>query len=975
MELHPDMHVEARQFDLRTAAGNERKTTGSYYTPDSLVQCLLDSALDPVVEDRLKGKRGKDAEQAILDMKVCDPACGSGHFLIAAAHRMARHLARLQTGEAEPSPEDHQHALRDVIGRCIYGVDINPMAVELCKVSLWMEAIEPGKPLSFLDHHIQCGNSLLGTTPRLLDEGIPDDAFKPIEGDVKKVCTELKADNKKQRKDREKGQGYLFEPYIKLGNLPAAFTKLSSTSDDSVADVAEKERRYTELVSGSDYQNARLLADTWCAVFVWQKDTSDLGKLCPTERNFRNIENSPHSILPHVKSEVRRLAGSRTDGGYHFFHWHLAFPDVFTLPGEGKAENEQTGWSGGFDVILGNPPWERVKLQEKEWFAERSTEIANAPNAAARKRLIDGLRTGNPELHAQFLDAVRQAEGESFLLRQSGRYPLCGRGDINVYTVFAETMRQILNPAGRAGCVLPSGIATDDTTKFFFQDVVETRSLVSLFDFENRDAIFPGVHRSYKFCLFTAGSGLRPACEQATFVFFAHQTEHVADPDRRFTLSPEDIGLLNPNTRTCPIFRSRRDAELTKAIYRRVPVLIREAQGHRPEENPWGIKFSTMFHMSNDSHLFRTREQLEADGWTLEGNVFRRAERMANGEPRMEEYLPLYEAKMIHQFEHRHSTLGGESDVHANQGNDVSDAQRADATFAVLPRYWCSSTSIHDAAPHFRWAFGFRDITRATDFRTSTVSAVPRCAISNKLPIYFDSMNEIGNEWCFLAVMNSFCLDFIARQKVGGISLNFYIAKQLAVPAPDAYSQPCPWSGSAASDNSPFATHHSPCSLSAFLLPRVLELTYTAWDLEPFARDCGYAGPPFRWDEERRFLLRAELDAAFFHLYGLNRDDTAYILDTFPIVRRKDIARTEIKNESGEVTTPGTYITKETILTIYDEMQQAIETGQPYQTKLNPPPGPPTDADGKFIPAAAWDTSHWPTHIHAPRQEAASQKG
>ncbi len=744
LELHPQVHIEAKGFELKTAAGNERKTSGSYYTPDSLVQCLLDSALEPVVAERiaearelaqLKHKNDADkleilktfaraldnntemakaiwnqvedkgserivssvsfeksielvpvaqrqqllAESAILNLKVCDPASGSGHFLIAAAHRLARHLARVRTGEAEPTPDEYQSALRDIIGRCIYGVDINPMAVELCKVSLWMEAIEPGKPLSFLDHHIQCGNSLLGTTPKLLAQGIPNEAFAAIEGDDKKVVKSLKADNKRERDDRASGQLSFFETFFPLGNLPSVFANLNIANDDTVDDVLAVEKRYSEAVSGAEYANARLLADTWCAAFVWKKDDSELGKLCPTERDFRKIESyAVAGLLPYVRAEVERMRDQ-----FQFFHWHLAFPDVFRLPGKDeRPENEQTGWSGGFDLVVGNPPWERVKLQEKEWFAERSTEIANAPNAAARKRLIDGLRTGHPELHAQFLDAVRQSEGESFLLRQSGRYPLCGRGDINVYTVFAETMRQILNSAGRAGCVLPSGIATDDTTKYFFQDVVETRSLISLFDFENRDAIFSGVHRSYKFCLFTAGSGLRPACEQATFVFFAHRTEHVADPDRRFTLSPEDIGLLNPNTRTCPIFRSRRDAELTKAIYRRMPVLIREAQGNRPEENPWGIKFSTMFHMSNDSQLFRTREQLEADGWELRGNTF-----VQNGE----RFLPLYEAKLFHQFDHRFATFEGGSNGSETTRN-MTDAEKADASSVVQPRYWVSST-------------------------------------------------------------------------------------------------------------------------------------------------------------------------------------------------------------------------------------------------------------------------------------------
>ncbi|NQU22313.1 MAG: N-6 DNA methylase [Candidatus Nealsonbacteria bacterium] len=346
LELHPVINAEAKAFELSTAAGNERKTTGSYYTPDSLVQCLLDSALDPVVKDRLKGKKGKEAEQAILDMKVCDPACGSGHFLIAAAHRMARHLARVRTGETEPSPDDYQHALRDIIGRCMFGVDINPMAVELCKVSLWMEAIEPGKPLSFLDHHIQCGNSLLGTAPALLAKGIPDDAFKPIEGDVKEQVNALKKDNKRERKDYEQGQGYLFSPPLKLGNLPATLSRINIASDDSVEDVAAKQEMYEKLVKGADYLNARLLADTWCAAFVWKKDDSDLGMLCPTERSFRSIEYNPHSINVHVKAEVQRLSRQ-----YQFFHWHLAFPDVFRLPEKGSAaENEQTGWEGGFDA-------------------------------------------------------------------------------------------------------------------------------------------------------------------------------------------------------------------------------------------------------------------------------------------------------------------------------------------------------------------------------------------------------------------------------------------------------------------------------------------------------------------------------------------------------------------------------------------------------------------------------------------------
>jgi hypothetical protein len=186
-----------------------------------------------------------------------------------------------------------------------------------------------------------------------------------------------------------------------------------------------------------------------------------------------------------------------------------------------------------------------VKIQEKEWFAERSPEITNAPNAAARKRMIEALKTAAPELHRRFLADYRQAEGESHLLRDSGLYPLCGRGDINLYAVFAEAARNLLNERGRCGCVLPTGIATDDTTKLFFQDVMEKKSLVSLFDFENK-GLFPDVDSRMKFCLFTAGRGLRPSAQSAEFVFFAHTVEALRDPERRFTLSAEDIALLNP---------------------------------------------------------------------------------------------------------------------------------------------------------------------------------------------------------------------------------------------------------------------------------------------------------------------------------------------------------------------------------------------------------------------------------------------
>ncbi|HQI71510.1 MAG TPA: N-6 DNA methylase [Smithella sp.] len=924
LALSPQISADGARFTFAEFAGSERKTSGSYYTPDSLVQCLLDSALDPVIEEAIKGKKGKDAEEAILSLKVCDPAVGSGHFLVGAAHRMARHLAAVRAqaqGESEPSPLAHQQALRDIIGHCLYGVDVNPMAAELCRVSLWLEALEPGKPLSFLDHHIRVGNSLLGITPELIAKGLPEEAFNPIEGDDKKICTVLKRRNRQEREGRQTDMMHAMvaESSEQYNTLESRSRSIDGAPDNTLEDIRQKAEQFNRLMVSPEYRNAQLLADAWCAAFVWKKQKGAPEAI--TTDTIRRLEGNPEALTTAQRQDVEKLAGQ-----YRFFHWHIAFPEVFAR--------------GGFDCVLGNPPWERVKLQEKEWFAERSPAIANAPNAAARKRMIEELKQNDPLLHRQFLDDLRTAEGESHFLRHSDRYPLCGRGDINLYAVFAEGMRCLLNDRGLMGAVLPTGIATDDTTKFFFQDVVGKKSLVSLYDFENRQGLFPDVDSRMKFCLFTAGQGLRPSSGMAEFAFFLHAVEDLGDPERRFSLSPEDIELLNPNTRTCPIFRSRRDAELTKAIYRRVPVLVREARDGRPEENPWGIKFSTMFHMSNDSHLFRTREQLEADGWVLEGNVFRK-----DGE----EYLPLYEAKMIHHFDHRWATYDG------LDTRELTLEEKQDPSFFVLPRYWVRKEDVEEALKNTgwtrRWLLGYRNITNTTNERTAVAAVFQTVAVGNSMPLLLILGDHIKPSVCALinAVLGTLIYDYVVRQKLGGTNFTFGYFNQIAIHFPSNF------------DNQ--NTQTSSINYRLWISFRILELTYTAWDLAAFARDCGWDGPPFRWNEERRFLLRCELDAAFFHLYlpatpdgqwkparvaeGAVRDETpeelaelkkhfptprdavAYIMDTFPIVRRKD------EEKYGE------YRTKRVILEIYDEMAEAVRTGRPYQTRLNPPPADP----------------------------------
>lgn len=625
----------------------------------------------------------------------------------------------------------------------------------------------------------------------------------------------------------------------------------------------------------------------------------------------------------------------------------------------------------GFDVILGNPPWERVKLQEQEFFAQRDPAVAGAPNAAARKKAIAALSVTNPELLAEFHEATRRAEGESHLLRSSGRYPLCGRGDINTYAVFAESMRDAIGPTGRLGVIVPTGIATDDTTKFFFGDLVQSRSLVSLFSFAEIRAIFPATDDRNPCCMLCAGASVSEGGHDIQFAFGLWSVEEMADAGKRFAMSPDDIVLLNPNTRTCPVFRSERDAEIAKAIYRRVPVLVREATASTPEVNPWGLTFMAMFHMANASDIFiapevacpAVREALEYEP--------------KSASP----FLPLYEAKMLHQFDHRWATYAREDcDWLATpiltkmnkdgkldpDTRDLSAAEKdAPNTFAS-PRYWVSSAEVEarliktdkDGNETWRWErewlLGFRDIARNTDDRTLITSVLPRVAAGHKAPLMFPEVSDARQTSCLITCMNAFVVDYAARQKIGGTSMSYFFLKQFPILPPTAFAAPCPWDESGG------------IALANWIAPRVLELVYTAHDLAGFAHDLGYDGLPFRWDPARRAHIRAELDAAFFQLYGVSRDDAAYIMDTFLVFKARDEER------NG-----GVYKTKETILAIYDKMARAIDGAAAWRSDLSPLPGDAAAAHTSESLAAARELAATPPSLHAPAihgGEAADQQ-
>ncbi len=948
LELIPTVDLPARNFgfvgitDEGSTAGNTRKTTGSYYTPDSLVQELIKSALNPVIDKKI-ADHPENPTAAILSLSIIDPACGSGHFLIAAARRLAEKLAELRAPDGAVRPEDYRHALREVISHCIYGVDRNPMALELARTALWLEGYEPGQPLSFLDHHLQCGDALLGLTGfDQLRKGIPKDAFTALSGDDKAVCKALAATNREALKSLEKRLKDKSAELFDACDLEDALQHLESIEampDGSTDEVEAKRSAFTRFLADAKTSPLAHACDLLLAAFLTPK-TPDASSFIPHTSHLLAVL-FPQKGLP-TPAEVIEHAAERCREA-RVFHWPLRFAHIFG--------------HGGFDCVLGNPPWERIKLQEQEFFAAREPAIAAAKNKAERAKRIQWLSEGSLHYHLsqstsapppdrseialyrEFENEKRLAEATSAYAhvngQDGGRFPLTGVGDVNTYALFAETIDQITSKTGRAGFIVPTGIATDDSTKAFFSSLADNSRLVALWSFENEEFVFPGVHHAFKFCLVvTAGESTGAAADLA---FFLRQVSWLQDEGRRFTLSAEDFRLINPNTRTCPVFRSEADAELTKKIYRRIPILIEEAQGDQPEKNPWGITFSTMFHMANDSIIF-----------------------LDSPEP---ESLPLYEAKMMHQFDHRWAHFRNQK---RNKSGDLvtedsSPEEKSNPDYQITPRYWVPEREVlakiarapqcvrdayrsQDAirllaalaiwiearhepnllegmtagsarqrviklgGPKFeslpeketewlnekalaearewpvlsekeltvireasdqtdaareilgerspQWLMGWRDVTNATNERTVIASVLPRAAVGHTLPL-FSSPQAATILAATLANWSSVVLDFVARQKIGGTHLTYGYLKQLPILPPTTYSD---------------------IDL-AYIVPRILELTYTATDLTGWARDLGYDGPPFRFDPERRARLRAELDAYFARLYGLTAEELQYILD------------------------------------------------------------------------------------------------
>jgi hypothetical protein len=891
-----------------------RKNSGSYYTPDDLVLLILDETLEPLITDAmtafetaLAGLNAKDSEdyritqlqkadpaKAITRLRICDPAMGSGHFLVSLVDRLTDHTLvaignaaamAAQAGLDYESPvaedirkiratirhnaqdanwsvseeqlDDPQLVKRMVLKRCVYGADKNPMAVELAKVSLWLHTFTVGAPLSFIDHHLAAGDSLFGLWVR-------DAIDKAAKG----------------------GELLYFEALQNAQRQAVVMQVIESLTDAEIAEAHRSAGMWKDVEAQTgplDGFVSFMHALDWldlkgpdkALVNLWLD--GQFGDPLPIARGKKAPDDpraKPEELERFIEiwKQARQLISEE-----RFLNWQITFPGVWDHWGSTQRD-------GGFDAVVGNPPWDRIKLQQVEWFAARRPEIAKAQRASDRTKMIKALEKEGDPLFGDYQKADKRAADMLRMARKSGHYPLLSRGDINLYSLFVERAHALVKPGGMVGLLTPSGIASDLSASEFFRKVATGGHLKALYDFENRrtrynlEPFFPDVDSRFKFAAMISSPNRAFAAAQCGF--FLQAVSERNNPDQTFPITASDFARVNPNTGTAPIFRTRRDMALTTAIYERCPVLVDKSGDEAVAA--WPVKYATMFHMANDSHLFRTRAELaeKESAWHVGGNRWQSAEG---------EWVPLYQGRMIQQFNHRAAGVIYDPTRVTNAYTSARSTNKelSDPSYFPDSEYFISSDETLIDAAH-KNVIAYRRIARSNDNRTVIASMVRDYGYSDSVFLVTPADKNIkSTSYELLSNFNSLIFDYVARQKLGGTNLSWFFMEQLPVIPPTDY-----------------ARTFGPKTAADIVKAAVLELTYTAHDMAPFARDMGYVDatgevlPPFIWDEERRLHLRAKLDALYFILYGVfdpadpaqSRDDIRYIYSTFPIVERQETA-------------------------------------------------------------------------------------
>ena len=772
------------------------------------------------------------------------------------------------------------------------------MAVELTKVALWIETVDPGFPLGFFDSQIRCGDSLLGIfkSDDLL-EGIPDSAYKALPGTSDdKVAAKL---YQKANRDTKKGQGrfdFTTGKHLMPSMKPLAedFIDFRKLPENTMKAIDRKAKRFQKLREGENFVRFEAAANLYIGAFLQPKKRSlgvEANSVPTTEDVWMMLnEGEIHASMKEAIDMAQQVQA---------FHWPLEFPDVMHR--------------GGFDVVLGNPPWERIKLQQQEFFANREPEIANARNAADRNRMIDRLAQTNLPLAQEWQKALRAAATVSHLIRSSGRFPRGGVGDVNTYAVFADLAWQLIHTSGWAGIIVPNGLVIGSTYQKFLQQLLSEKSLVSFYGFENEDLIFKDVHHATKFGLLTI-TGTDVKTEQPWFTAHIRQPTEINSSEKCYALTVDEIRAINPNTLSLPVFLKSKDAEVTAAIHTAAPILI-EKQDEEIVCNNWRLSFQRMFDMSNDSRYFIDHGLVEALIVNREGTqaILEDSQATLLYGKRL---FPLYEGKMFWHFDHRYGTYEGQTEAQANQGvlPKVSNELHSFSDYRIQPRYWVSSERTLEALEGYssqKWCFAWRSMGPSE--RTFVGTAIPLTAVGHSAYLLHPNRDDPEENVALIGLLSSFVCDYAARQKQ--TRMNFFVVEQLPVLSPETLGLVYDFLGSTATN---------------WLAIRVFELCYTNDEMVGLAKDMRCKQGPFPWFPERRAILQAEIDAAIFHLYNLDRVQVEWILDSFTVLQRYE------ERDHKE------FRTKKLVLAAYDAMAQAKNLGSAYISPLNPPPADPS---------------------------------
>lgn len=929
LEMRPFVQpgVAASDWQFGFVGGLDRQSTSSYYTRPDLVQNLIKTTLEPVIKEKMANcATTEEKVKALLNMKVCDAASGSGHIVLAMARTIAWYVCTLRTGEDNPASLDYRQALREVISRCVYAVDYNPDAVELCKVVLWIEGYCAGKPLSFLDHHIRCGNSVLGVSDlQMLIDGVPDKALTAEDKDTLKALKKLNQEAVRAvNGDTGNEPTFGFENPFGIEEMSIAQIGLADKirfinhlPEDTLEQEVVKQLRWRELMASARVDCLRRACDIYTYAFYHNvkadelyKDKGGTDKELDLEaevpytktvmRALQEIEAMEHlekgeplptyyrQLSADFKTEVRRIAEEQ-----RFFHWCVEFPEVF-------AANK------GFDVMCGNPPWDKLQMEEEKWFAGKDEDIVKAANQAERKEKIAKLQTSAPKLYEEFTTACNALTSQSNFVKNSGRFPLTAVGKLELSSLFAELCLSFSKEAW--GLVLPTGIAVNDSNKYFFSKLIDENRLMSIYSFENEEKLFD-IHHSFKFCLLTC-CGMKDTPHEVKGGFYLRRVDHLLDPRRIYTLKTSDFARLNPNTKTCPVFRTSRDASLTAKIYRNSTILLNEENGN----NPWDVKFGSMFNMATDSNLFRTHAQLAEAGAILKGNVFTTIDG--------NKYVPLYEGKMIWHYNHHYGTWPTEGG-RPNSINMPSLDELSNPNSYLIPWYWVPLTEVNERLKkrdnegnlvwewEHKWLIGFRKLTNATTERTFICTPIPNAKVlGDSVTLLYAERGTVPVA-SLCAMLTSLVYDYTVRQKVGGTNMNIFFVKQLPVLTPDQIPSAMQWQ----------------------IVKRVAELCYFNHDMDGWASELWEemseeqraelpqlgAQQPWVYNPERRAILQAELDAIFAHLYGLNTEDLVYILDPEDICGKGCINETFRVLKDNEIRQYGEYRTKRLVLEAWNK--------------------------------------------------------